>query len=244
MELEHRFELPVGIDKAFPALLDVNLVAPCFPGATLDSVNGDSFSGSIKIKLGVIPLTYKGTARFVEKDFEHHRATIEANGGATRTGSTATMLVSAAATAVSANRTAVVLVTTLSITGRTADFTRQVMIDVGNEHIGKFADCFSNKLAGRSAGGAKLVGVVNPDEVAAEVVADEEAVDAAAERRATRPHRRSAAKPANAPVNVLSAAKAPLLQQIAPVIGGIVLAIIIMFKKKKPKTVKTVKPVE
>jgi carbon monoxide dehydrogenase subunit G len=208
-------------------------VAPCFPGATLDSVNGDSFTGSIKIKLGVIPLTYKGTARFVEQDFENHRATIEANGGATRTGSTATMLVTASATAVSASRTAVVLVTTLSITGRTADFTRQVMIDVGNEHIGKFADCFSNKLTGRSAGGAKLIGVVNPDDVAAEVVADE----AAAETRATRPHRRSATKPANAPVNVLSAAKAPLLQQIAPVLGGIVLAIIILLKKKKPKPV-------
>ncbi len=231
MELEHRFELPVGVDKAFPALLDLDLVAPCFPGATIDSVEGDAFTGSIKIKIGMIPLTYKGTARFVEKDHLRHRAVIEANGGATRSGSTATMLVSASATAVSPNRTAVVIVTTLSITGRAADFSRQVMIDVGNMHISTFADCFSNKLAGRSAGGATLLTVVNPDQVAAEVFADEVLADAAPGRPAPATPRRV---PASEPVQVLSAAKGPLLKQLLPVIGGLVVAVLIL-RKKKPK---------
>ena len=169
MELEHRFELPVGVDKAFASLLDLELVGPCFPGASVDSIDGDEFSGSVKVKIGPIPLNYRGTARFVEKDFANHTAVIEANGSAPRSGSTATMLVHASATAAAPNRTSVVLVTTLAITGRAANFGRQAMIDVGNELIGKFADCVSNKLAGRTMGGATLLGVVNPDEVAAEV---------------------------------------------------------------------------
>ncbi|MCW2620901.1 MAG: carbon monoxide dehydrogenase subunit, partial [Frankiales bacterium] len=173
MELEHRFELPVGVDKAYPALTDLDLVAQCWPGASLDSVNGDEFSGALKIKIGRIPRTFKGTARFVEKDATAHRAVIEATGGATRAGSSATMLVNAQATAVTPNRTAVVLITTLSITGRESSFSRQVMIDVGNESVNRFADAMAQKLAGKSAPEAELLSVLNPDEVAAEVVAEE-----------------------------------------------------------------------
>jgi uncharacterized protein len=249
VELEHRFELPVGIDKAFPALLDLDVVGPCFPGATVDSVNGDEFTGSVKIKIGPVPLNYKGTAKFVEKDYTHHRAVIEANGASARRGSTATMLVNASATEIAPNRTAVKLLTTLAITGRDSNFGRQAMIDVGNELIGRFADSVSKQLAGKKAGGATLLGVVNPDAVAAEVsaaehdgaspaagstpratAADVDAVSAARGRRAA--SRRSA--PASPPIQVL---KATSIKQIIPAIAGAVLALLILLKKKKPKVV-------
>ena len=63
MELEHRFEVPVGVEQAWTSLLDMEQVGPCFPGAILDHVDGDEFSGSVKIKLGPIRMTYKGHAR-------------------------------------------------------------------------------------------------------------------------------------------------------------------------------------
>ncbi len=173
MELEHRFEVPVGISKAWPALLNMELVAPCFPGASLETVNGDEFTGSVKIKLGPIQLNYKGKAKIVEKDEQNHRAVIEANGNAARSASTATMLVTATATSVAPNRTAVDLVTTLAITGRPAQFGRGVMVEVGNKLIGQFADNIAKELTGKSGNGVTLVGVVNPDEVAAKVSTDE-----------------------------------------------------------------------
>jgi carbon monoxide dehydrogenase subunit G len=262
VELEHRFELPVGIDKAYPALTDLRLVAECWPGASLDSVDGadgagsggsGEFSGSLKIKIGRIPRTFKGTGRFVERDPADHRAVIEATGGATRAGSSATMLVHAKATALTPNRTAVVLLTTLSITGRESGFSRQVMIDVGNESVNRFADAMAQKLAGKAAPEAELVRVLNPDEVAAEVVADEfeEPVQPAAEPTtplgglaggAPRATGRSSAvsarrpSPGSAPVEVLTAAKGPLLQQIAPIVAALVLAVLILRKPKaKPE---------
>jgi carbon monoxide dehydrogenase subunit G len=152
-------------------LLDMEQVGPCFPGAILDHVDGDEFSGSVKIKLGPIRMTYKGTAKIVEKDEVRHRARIEATGNAGGSTSTAAMMVTATATELAPNRTAVDLVTTLSLTGRPAQFGRGVMVDVGNKLIGQFADCVSNKLAGRTSGGAELIDVVNPDEVAADYVA-------------------------------------------------------------------------
>jgi len=73
VELEHRFEVPVGVEKAWVTLLDMEQVGPCFPGAILDHVDGDEFSGSVKIKLGPVRMTYHGTARIVEKDEKAHR---------------------------------------------------------------------------------------------------------------------------------------------------------------------------
>ena len=68
MELEHSFTVPVPVDRAWDVLLDVERVAPCMPGATLDSVDGDEIVGKIKVKVGPISMTYAGTAKFVERD--------------------------------------------------------------------------------------------------------------------------------------------------------------------------------
>ena len=80
MELDHSFTVPVGVNEAWQALIDIERVAPCMPGAALDSVDGDEFTGTVKVKLGPINLTYKGKASFVEKDAGAHRAVIDARG--------------------------------------------------------------------------------------------------------------------------------------------------------------------
>ncbi len=231
MELEHRFEVPVGIETAWATLLDMEKVGPCFPGATLETVDGDEFTGSVKIKLGPIQLTYKGKAKIVEKDPIAHRAKIEASGNAARSASTAAMLVTATATAVSPSRTAVDLVTTLSITGRPAQFGRGVMVEVGNKLIGQFADAVSTQLSGRPAGGAELLNEVNPDEVAAEVVAAAEAATAAGPGT-SEPYRsvgahRVPSGPAPDPINLLHSAGAPILKRLAPVIVGVLVVVLL-----------------
>jgi uncharacterized protein len=229
VELEHRFEVPVGIETAWETLLDMNKVGPCFPGATLDTVDGDNFTGSVKIKLGPIQLVYKGKAKIVEKDAAAHRAKIEATGNAARSASTAAMLVTATATALSPSRTAVDLVTTLSITGRPAQFGRGVMVEVGNKLIGQFADSVSQQLVGRAAGGAELVDVTIPEEIAAEATGQEpdaEIAKAAAigtvarepigARRVAAPTREAA------PINLIESAGAPVLKRLIPLVVGIV----------------------
>ena len=80
MELQHSFSVPVDVDRAWAVLVDIEQVAPCMPGAALDTVDGDEFTGSVKVRLGPIGITYKGKARFVEKDEAAHRAVIDAQG--------------------------------------------------------------------------------------------------------------------------------------------------------------------
>jgi carbon monoxide dehydrogenase subunit G len=223
VELEHRFEVPVGVEKAWTSLLDIEQVGSCFPGATLETVEGDEFSGSVKIKLGPIRMTYKGSARIVEKDPVAHRAKIEATGNAGGSSSTAAMMVTATATALAPNRTAVDLVTTLSLTGRPAQFGRGVMVDVGNKLIGQFADCVSTKLSGKAGTGAELIDVVNPDEVAADFVAPAEA-PAPAGVRSGAP---ATTSDSSGDLNLLSATAAPILKRVLPVLLGIVALVLL-----------------
>jgi carbon monoxide dehydrogenase subunit G len=152
MQLEHSFTVPVGIDDAWKVLLDIEQVAPCMPGAAIETVDGDDFTGSVKVKLGPIALTYKGKASFVEKDEAAHRATIDAQGKDSRGNGTAAAKVTATLTSEGAATTRVNVLTDLNITGKPAQFGRGVMVDVGNKLIGQFADSLSSQLS--ASGGA------------------------------------------------------------------------------------------
>jgi uncharacterized protein len=146
MQLEHSFTVPVGADAAWKVLLDIERIAPCMPGAAIDTVDGDDFTGTVKVKLGPIGLTYKGKASFIDKDEAAHRVTINAQGRDSRGNGTAAAKVTATLTETD-GQTRVDVITDLDITGKPAQFGRGVMVDVGNKLIGQFADCLAGKLA-------------------------------------------------------------------------------------------------
>lgn len=145
MELEHQFTVPVPVDRAWEVLLDVEKIAPCMPGAVIDSVDGDSFTGQVKVKVGPITVAYAGKASFLEKDATAHRAVVEAKGRETRGSGTAAATVTASM-ADEGGSARVTVVTDLAITGRPAQFGRGVLNDVGNKLIGQFADCVATTI--------------------------------------------------------------------------------------------------
>ncbi len=146
MELEHSFTVPVPKYRAWDVLLDVERVAPCMPGASLDSVDGDEIRGRIKVKVGPINMTYAGTARFIEKDPDAGIVTLEATGKETRGAGTA----SASVRSVLEDRgeeTRVTVLTTLNVTGKPAQFGRGVMNEVGGKLLSIFAANLAATLA-------------------------------------------------------------------------------------------------
>ncbi|MGY1708447.1 SRPBCC family protein [Geodermatophilus sp. SYSU D00758] len=145
MQLENSFTVPVPIDEAWRVLLDIERIAPCMPGAALDSVEGDSFTGRVKVKLGPINLTYQGKASFVEKDEAARRAVIDGRGKDQRGNGTAAALITAQLKE-EGDTTRVDVLTDLNITGRPAQFGRGVMTDVGNKLLGQFADKLATQL--------------------------------------------------------------------------------------------------
>ncbi len=145
MEFTNTFTVPAGIDEAFATLTDLEKVAPCMPGAKLETVDGDAYTGRVKVKVGPMSLTYRGTAELVDVDDEAHTARIEARGSEARGGGTANADVSASMTEVE-DGTEVVVTTAIDITGKPAQFGRGVMGDVGKKIIDAFADCLSRKF--------------------------------------------------------------------------------------------------
>jgi carbon monoxide dehydrogenase subunit G len=150
MELEHSFTVPVPEERAWEVLMDVNRVAPCMPGATLDSVEGDDIKGRIKVKVGPIAMTYAGTAHFAERDEQNHVIVLEASGKETRGAGTASATVRSTLQE-QGDQTHVVVNTTLNVTGRPAQFGRGVMAEVGGKLIGIFASNLAEMLAADSA---------------------------------------------------------------------------------------------
>jgi carbon monoxide dehydrogenase subunit G len=145
MQLEHEFTVPVPVDRAWEVLLDVETIAPCMPGASVDTVDGDSFTGNVKVKVGPITVAYAGKASFLEKDAAAHKAVVEAKGRETRGSGTAAATVTARMTD-EGGSTRVNVLTDLAITGKPAQFGRGVMNDVGNKLIGQFADCLATTI--------------------------------------------------------------------------------------------------
>lgn len=174
MELEHSFTVPADIDTAWNTLLDVERIAMCMPGATLISVEGDTFKGEVKIKLGPVTMVFGGTASFVDKDVANHRLVINASGSETKGTSTAQATVTTQLIAESPTLTRVDVNTDLAITGKPAQFGRGVMSDVAGRIIGQFA----GNLEGVVAAGSGTSNATSSDSSATSAAMPAPAADA------------------------------------------------------------------
>ena len=143
--------MPAPIDDAWAAFNDLERIAPCFPGASLTSYDGEAFEGLCKVKLGPISLQYTGTGRFVSRDEAAHTAVIEAKGKDKRGNGTAAANVTATLVSAGDDATDVTVKTDLNITGKPAQFGRGVMQDVSDKLLGQFASCLETKLGADTA---------------------------------------------------------------------------------------------
>ena len=146
MDLKHEFTVPATLDETWAAFNDIASVAQCFPGAVVTEVDGDTFKGTVKVKLGPIALVYNGTGTFVEKDESAHRMLIDAKGKDKRGNGTAGANVTATMTDEGGGNTRVQVVTDLNITGKPAQFGRGVIQDVSDKLLGQFTSCLEKKV--------------------------------------------------------------------------------------------------
>ena len=236
MKLENRFTVPVPVEEAWKVLLDVERIAPCMPGATLTSVDGDRFEGTVKVKVGPINLTYGGKASFVSKDEAHHVAVIDGSGKETRGTGTAKALITCRLSG-RGDSTEVEVDTDLNVTGKPAQFGRGVLADVSGKLVDRFAACLSEEIGAGTPIFAELAG----DDPAAPVALAEDVAPVAA----TPLTKDSPAAPANAspatrpgvsdraatePIDLIGTAGAPVLKRAVPALA--VLALLLMLLRR------------
>ncbi|MFG3368340.1 SRPBCC family protein [Streptomyces sp. NPDC048156] len=138
MRLDHSFTVPAAPDDAWALFLDLGRVAPCMPGAVLDTLDGDAFTGRVKVKVGAVQMSYRGEGT-VTRDESGRSVVLDLSGSETRGAGTASATVTASLTADPAG-TRVRVRTDLDITGRPAQFGRGIMTEVGDRIVRQFAD--------------------------------------------------------------------------------------------------------
>jgi len=234
IELDNSFTVPVPPEKAWDVLLDVERIAPCMPGASVTSISdgGNEVEGQVKVKLGPLSLTYKGTAKFTNKDQANHAIAIEAAGKETRGAGTASANVQATLKpADAAGSTLVAIHTSLNVTGRPAQFGRSLLPEVSGKLIAQFASNLEALIASDNAEAA-AEGTASPE-------ADGTAADSSGEAAP------AAATPAPAPVmkqeeslNAFKFVVVPVLKRVIPIaaVGAAIAVIIRRLTGKKKKS--------
>ncbi|NBR00121.1 MAG: hypothetical protein EBS48_09100 [Actinobacteria bacterium] len=206
MDLNHEFEVPVTVAEAWNILTDVERIAPCLPGAELQEVEGDTYRGVVKVKVGPIQAQFKGQASFVERDDNAHKAVLRGEGRDTGGKGNASALITAQLTEVSASSTKVQVTTDLSITGKIAQFGRGAMADISDKLLGQFVENLNTLIASQPAAPAATA-----DAPAAQPDAGPRKIDG----------------PEAKPIDLLDAAGAPILKRALPVV--VVLAALIVW---------------
>src|SRR5580658_1735497 len=234
MELEHSFTVPVPVDQAWDVLLDVERVAPCMPGATLDSVDGDEIKGRIKVKVGPISMTYTGTAHFTERDRDAGVVTLKATGKETRGAGTAAATVRSELHS-HGDQTEVTVHTSLNVTGRPAQFGRGVMADVSSKLIGIFAANLADMLAAGNGSAPAAAPEPAASEPAAQAQATAVSSPAAEASDAASTAPTTAPAPSEDSLDLLSVAGLPVLKRIAAPAGALLaaLAAVLLWRRRR-----------
>jgi carbon monoxide dehydrogenase subunit G len=225
MDLNHQFTVAVPVEDAWRILTNVELIAPCLPGAQLQEIEGDTYRGIVKVKVGPIQAQFKGQANFLERDDVTHKVVLKGEGRDTGGKGNASAIITAEMTAVTADTTEVTVNTDLSITGKVAQFGRGAMADISDKILAQFVENLNTLIADTP----EVASTPAPAQSPAQSPASESAPIAPSVAPAA-PAPEAVRKidgPEAAPIDLLSAAGSPILKRAIPVV--VVIAAVVLF---------------
>jgi len=219
MDLHHEFTVPVPAADAWRILTDLERLAPCLPGAQLTEVEGETYRGQVKVKVGPILAQFKGQASFVSRDDTNFRAELKAEGRDTGGKGNASATITAQLEATGASSARCTVDTQLNISGKVAQFGRGALADVSDKLLLQFVDNLNALIASQPAAPQSAPAAAHPPAAA----------DIAAETPAVRKIEHTADV---APLDLLDTAGATIVKRLVPVLAVIaaVVAAIVIFR--------------
>ena len=247
-KLLNEFVVHRPIDQAWAVITDVERIAPCMPGATLQEIEGDVYRGVVKVKLGAIATAFKGEAKFVERDDANHRAVLHGEGRDTTGKGNADAMITATMERIDDNSSKCVVSTDLRVTGKVAQFGRGIMADVSKKLMAQFADNLNTMLdasgdpvaeaaADAPAADAPAADAAGPVAADAPVAEGTDAPLGApaggAGEPAPAPTVRKIEGPANEPIELSGLAGTAVLKRLLPALGGFILLMLVLRRFRK-----------
>ena len=203
MDLNHQFTVAVPVEDAWRILTDVERIAPCLPGAQLQEIEGETYRGVVKVKVGPIQAQFKGQASFIERDDAAHKVVLKGEGRDTTGKGNAAAVITAEMTAVDASNTSVTVNTDLSVTGKVAQFGRGAMADISDKLLAQFVVNLNALIAVQPATAAPAATEAAPTDGVRTIESAEVA-----------------------PLDLLSAAGSPILKRAIPVVVVVVAVLV------------------
>ena len=211
MEINNAFEVKAPIDVAWATLTDLARIAPCLPGATLTSIEGDIYKGHVTVKVGPIVAKFGGQAIFQERNDAAHRAVLKGEGRDSTGKGNASAIITAQLESVDANTTRCTVNTDLTITGKIAQFGRGALADVSDKLLAQFSENLNQLISAAPAPSAPVVA---------------EAAPAPSEQ----PTIRKIDGPEVAPLNLLDTAGSTIAKRAIPALIGIAVLVAVLVK--------------
>ena len=212
MDLNHEFVVNVPVAEAWAILTDLERIAPCLPGAQLTEVEGDTYRGQVKIKVGPILAQFKGQASFVSRDDVAHKATLKGEGRDTTGKGNASAMITAELTSVTPTSTKCTVHTDLSISGKVAQFGRGALADVSDKLLAQFSENLNQLISAAPAPSAPA-----PATSEAQVPREQPTI-------------RKIDGPEVAPLNLLDTAGSTIAKRAIPALIGIAVLVVVLVK--------------
>lgn len=148
MDLHHEFTVNVPIERAWAILTNLELIAPCLPGAQLTAAQGETYFGNVKVKVGPIVAKFEGQASFIERINSEHRAVLKGEGRDGTGKGNASATITASLVALTETSSTCSVNTDLTISGKIGQFGRGALADVSDKILAQFVDNLNTKILG------------------------------------------------------------------------------------------------
>jgi carbon monoxide dehydrogenase subunit G len=218
MDLNHEFIVNVPVSDAWVILTDLERIAPCLPGAQLTEVEGETYRGQVKVKVGPIVAQFKGQASFLSRDDLAHTASLKGEGRDTTGKGTASAVITAQLTPVTPTSTKCTVVTNLTISGKVAQFGRGALADVSDKLLAQFSENLNQLITGSptttTAPAATTTATSTISEPAAAAIPEIRKIESAEVE----------------PLDLLGTAGAPILKRAIPVVVALMVVAIAAIK--------------
>jgi carbon monoxide dehydrogenase subunit G len=213
MRIENDMHVSASMEEAWALLTDIPAIAPCLPGAKLIGQDGDTYEGTMKVKVGPIVAEYSGTATVVEMNEIDRTVKLTASGRDKRGAGNASADIFASMVEADGGTT-VSIATDLKVAGKVAQFGRSAMADISKKLLGQFAECIEAKL--------QQVDVVD------KAVTEPETVEAPNdEAEAPAPEPEVSVDDDDDVLDLMGVAGGALAKRLIPAVGGVVAAVIV-----------------
>jgi carbon monoxide dehydrogenase subunit G len=155
VKLEKTIPLQATAGEAWLLLRDVSRVAECVPGARVTGqVDATHYRGEVRIKIGPAAATFKGEIEVRSLDAGKHELRLIGKGVDARGTSTATMDLAANLRDAGAGGSELLGVSTVSVTGKMANFGGRMLNQVADQILEQFAANFSTRVTAMGKGAA------------------------------------------------------------------------------------------